>query len=195
MATKSRFLCSLAISRRLRKIFSANGQPQWRRKESTVPRPASRWSFGDCGAFASMCGMESAVGVEDCGANQELSSCWNVMLSFLLDESFRQDREKDIWLGGLAMGWAWICGSGPSGTGRREVVNRLQNDVAVNFKSASPLPRGTRATFAFQMRCLRSGFEFATVVENMAVGCGVSSCWPGWCGEKWEGCIRGHRSR
>lgn len=77
MARKSMSLCCFATSRRLRKVFSANGQPQWRRKTRMVGLGPS-WILGVWGAFEPMVG--AGLGVSPLGANQEESSWAKDML-------------------------------------------------------------------------------------------------------------------
>lgn len=77
---KEMFLCDFAESRRLRKVFSANGQPQWRRKARMVGWLGSNLRFGWVRAREPRVGGSVVVDVFVEGERQEESSCWNVMV-------------------------------------------------------------------------------------------------------------------
>lgn len=77
MARKLISLCERAASRRFRKVFSANGQPQWRRKTMIVG-VASSLILDVGGAFEPIAG--GGRGSSPFGANQEESSWVNDML-------------------------------------------------------------------------------------------------------------------
>ena len=68
-----------AVARKDRKVFSAKGQPQWRRKVSIVGFPSSwgRWSCEVDGTLAPIDGMGEGGSWE--GKVQEAISCWKVM--------------------------------------------------------------------------------------------------------------------
>ena len=68
-----------AVARKDRKVFSAKGQPQWRRKVSIVgfPSGSGRWSCEVDGTLAPMDGMGEEESWE--GNVQDASSCRKVM--------------------------------------------------------------------------------------------------------------------
>ena len=71
-------LCARAASRRFRNVFSANGQPQWRRK-TTIVDPVPSLTFVVCGALEPMAGG-AVCGAWSFGANQDDNSWVNDMI-------------------------------------------------------------------------------------------------------------------
>lgn len=73
---------AFATSRKSRNVFSAKGQPQWRRNVITVGLSLEDGcSLLVCGALEPTAGDE--VAVSWVGAHHEDNSCWKVMLGLL----------------------------------------------------------------------------------------------------------------
>ena len=85
--------CEDAWDRRLRNVFSAKGQPQWRRKWITRGLPLVIGRLEIDGAWEPMEGGEEVGTVE--GVSHDLSSCWYVMMNV--------ERLRDLTRDGMAV--------------------------------------------------------------------------------------------
>lgn len=97
---KSMSVRVLATSRRFRKVFSANGHPQWRRKAITLGLPSLSCSLAVDGAALPILGASAVVVAV--GEDQDDSSCQNVILQEVVVDLLKAigsvQAQLDIWV-------------------------------------------------------------------------------------------------